>query len=78
MTLSTTKDHQVVLRFQELPDGYDRVWLRVFAQKQETVYGCGQQYSHFNLRGKNYPIWTREQGKFKSQILSIIFSFGSI
>ncbi len=64
LSLSTTKQHQVVLRFKgELPDGYDRVWIRVYAQKQESVYGCGQQYTYLNLRGRSYPIWTREQGR---------------
>ena len=27
------------------------------------VYGAGEQYTYFNMRGYDFPIWTREQGK---------------
>ena len=40
----------------------DRVWLRFMAQQDEGVYGGGEQYSHFNLKGKRYEMLTREQG----------------
>ena len=40
----------------------NRLWLRLEAEADEKVYGCGEQYSHFNLRGKNFPLWTSEQG----------------
>lgn len=43
-------------------DSYNRVWLKLDAQLDENVYGGGEQFSHFNLRGKKFPVWTREQG----------------
>ncbi|XP_037082487.1 sulfoquinovosidase-like [Pollicipes pollicipes] len=67
-------DSRVTLRFSkstdtvdvgggaERPDLYNRLWLRLHAQGDETVFGGGEQYTFFNLRGRNYPIWTREQG----------------
>jgi alpha-glucosidase len=42
--------------------GYNRFWMRVFALKEEHVYGCGEQASYFNLRGRNFPLWTSEPG----------------
>ncbi len=33
-----------------------------YAQTEESVYGCGEQFSHFNLRGRSFPLWTSEQG----------------
>ncbi len=43
-------------------EGYNRFWMRVFALKDEKVYGCGEQASYFNLRGRNFPLWTSEPG----------------
>ena len=40
----------------------DRVWLRFIANEDEGVYGGGEQYSYFNLRGHKFEMLTREQG----------------
>jgi alpha-glucosidase len=32
------------------------------AQANEQVYGCGEQFSYLNLRGRAFPLWTSEQG----------------
>jgi len=32
------------------------------AQVDERIYGCGEQFSYFNLRGRSFPLWTSEQG----------------
>ncbi|MGL5042008.1 MAG: alpha-glucosidase [Culicoidibacterales bacterium] len=42
--------------------GINRFWLRVVATKEEKIYGCGEQPSYFNLRGKSFPLWTSEPG----------------
>ena len=39
-----------------------RIWLSIVAEENEYVYGGGEQYTYLNLRGRNYPIWVREQG----------------
>ncbi len=41
---------------------YNRIWLRLPAGRREPTYGCGEQYSRFNLRGSRLPLWTSEQG----------------
>ncbi|MGI8315965.1 alpha-glucosidase [Halobacillus mangrovi] len=43
-------------------DHYNRFWIRIVAEQEEKVYGCGEQMSHLNLRGKNFPLWTSEPG----------------
>lgn len=43
-------------------ESYNRLWLRLHASAEEKVYGCGEQLSHFNLRGKNFPLWSSEPG----------------
>ena len=45
-----------------LVDGWDRLWLRLFAQPDEKVYGAGEQLSYFNLRGHHFPLWSSEPG----------------
>lgn len=40
----------------------NRMWLRLPAVETESVFGGGEQFSDFNLRGKRYEIFTREQG----------------
>ena len=53
---------RLIIRFSELPKGYNRLTFRLFAQEDEQVWGCGEQFSYFALRGKKYPLWTQEQG----------------
>lgn len=43
-------------------EGYNRFWMRVYATESEKVYGCGEQASYFNLRKRNFPLWTSEPG----------------
>ena len=43
-------------------EGYNRFWMRLDALKEEKVFGCGEQASYFNLRGRNFPLWTSEPG----------------
>jgi alpha-glucosidase len=40
----------------------NRCWLRLNARPDEAIYGCGEQFSELNLRGKNVPLWISEQG----------------
>ncbi len=40
----------------------NRFWMRLYALEEEKVYGCGIQASYFNLRGRNFPLWTSEPG----------------
>lgn len=41
---------------------HNRIWLRLAANPDDHVYGCGEQFSYFDLRGKPFPLWTSEQG----------------
>ena len=40
----------------------NRFWLRVNADKGEHCYGCGEQMSYFDLRGRHFPLWSSEPG----------------
>jgi len=53
---------QIILDFEQKDNTINRFWFRVLADEQEKCYGCGEQMSYFNLRGRNFPIWTSEPG----------------
>jgi len=40
----------------------NRFWISIQADPNEAIYGCGEQYSELNLRGKEVPLWVEEQG----------------
>ena len=40
----------------------NRFWMRVQANPDEAIYGCGEQFSEVNFRGKIVPLWVEEQG----------------
>lgn len=50
------------LLFEAADDHLNRLWFRVAADPEEKVYGCGEQMSYFNLRGRHFPLWTSEPG----------------
>ncbi|WP_407081556.1 MULTISPECIES: alpha-glucosidase [Marinitoga] len=53
------KDNEITF---ENYSNYNRFWIRLNATKNEDIYGCGEQFSYFNLRGKIFPLWTSEPG----------------
>lgn len=56
------KDRRVYIKFLESSDDLNRYWFRISADAEEKIYGCGEQMTYFNLRGKNFPLWTSEPG----------------
>jgi alpha-glucosidase len=55
-------DGRLKIAFVREDDTINRLWMRVAADENEKVYGCGEQLSYFNMRGKNFPLWTSEPG----------------
>ena len=49
----------------------NRLWLRLCAEEKEHVMGGGEQFSALDLRGRLYPIWTREQGVGRNKLTEI-------
>jgi len=39
----------------------------------EHIYGCGEQFSYFDLKGRKFPLWTSEQGvgRNKSSLITL-------
>ena len=64
---------QLTISLNKLSDGIEldieshnphlnRFWMRIAADQNEHVWGCGEQMSYFNLRGRHFPLWTSEPG----------------
>ena len=51
-----------VLSFKQKNPMINRLWFRVAAETDECCWGCGEQMSYFNLRGRHFPLWTSEPG----------------
>ncbi len=51
-----------LMDFEKVDENINRFWIRIDADENEKCYGCGEQMSYFNLRGRNFPLWTSEPG----------------
>ena len=73
LRLTTTAQKLTLLLHSEDPS-FNRIWLRFQAEADERVYGCGEQMSYFNLRGRRFPLWTSEPGvgRDKSTLLTFL------
>lgn len=58
----TVEGECAVFAFEQKNPDINRFWFRVNADAEEKCYGCGEQMSYFNLRGRHFPIWTSEPG----------------
>ncbi|MBV1704669.1 MAG: alpha-glucosidase, partial [Hyphomicrobiales bacterium] len=52
----------LTLAFEASDAIWNRFRLRVEAEADESVWGCGEQMSHLDLRGRRFPLWTSEPG----------------
>ncbi|MGL5854095.1 MAG: hypothetical protein ACRCYA_02545, partial [Cetobacterium sp.] len=60
--IGKTENQMGKIYFKSEDEIDNRIWIRVLAEEDEKIYGCGEQLSYFNLRGKNFPLWTSEPG----------------
>lgn len=51
----------------------NRLWLRISADRDEHVWGGGEQMSYFDLRGRRFPLWTSEPGVGRDPMSEITF-----
>ncbi|UCF97394.1 MAG: alpha-glucosidase [Spirochaetaceae bacterium] len=60
--LCSEEQGRLCMRFADPQSPWNRVWLDLWAEPREHIYGCGEQYSELDLRGKRLPVWSQEQG----------------
>ncbi|MDS7595598.1 alpha-glucosidase [Agrobacterium tumefaciens] len=61
------------IRFAALDASINRLWLRTLAEKDEHVWGGGEQMSYFDMRGRRFPLWTSEPGVGRDKTTEITF-----
>jgi alpha-glucosidase len=72
--LNVSGDGQnTVVAFHSADQSINRVWLRVAADKDEHVWGGGEQMSYFDMRGRRFPLWTSEPGVGRDKSTEITF-----
>ncbi|MGC8821181.1 MAG: alpha-glucosidase [Fervidobacterium sp.] len=54
--------NDLIVEITEYSPNLNRIWINIPASENEEIYGCGEQYSYLNLRGKKVPLWVSEQG----------------
>ena len=62
LTIEQDDDGRLLLNLHNDNASHNRIWLRLAAKPEDHIYGCGEQFSYFDLRGKPFPLWTSEQG----------------
>ena len=65
------EEHYLRLRGHCSDSRFNRFWLRLPAEEKEHITGGGEQFSALDLRGKLWPIWTREQGVGRNKLTEI-------
>ena len=65
------KDGLVRLAGRAEDPRFNRLYLRLRAERDEHVTGGGEQFSYLDLRGRLFPIWTREQGVGRNKLTEI-------
>lgn len=55
-------DDILIIDIIEHTNNANRLWINIPATESEEIFGCGEQYSYLNLRGKRVPLWVSEQG----------------
>ena len=53
---------RLLLTFSPFPQGFNRLILRIKGEETEHIYGCGEQFSYLDLKGRPFPLWVQEQG----------------
>jgi alpha-glucosidase len=65
-------DKEPFVKFHfHVDSGYNRFTLRFKTFEDEKIYGCGEQYTELDLKGKDVPIWVSEH----QQVSKIIKKF---
>jgi alpha-glucosidase len=59
---------QIILLETNTPDDpqFNHITFNFPASREEGIYGCGEQFSYLNLRGRRVPLWTQEPGFAKN------------
>lgn len=66
--------HKTTLQFFCSSLDYNRFWATIPSHSQQGIFGCGEQFTHFNLKGKKVPIWVSEHHSLKKLLKKAFLS----
>ena len=71
------EEERMKIYFEKTMPCVSRIWINLKSNKDESVYGCGEQFSEFNMKGKKLPLWVSEKGvgRNKKDITSLLADF---
>lgn len=75
MTITIVDDNKYLFEFSGL-DAYNRMFFKIPADKDECVYGSGETFTEFNLRGKKGNVWVAEHinaGQIAKKLVKQVF-----
>ena len=61
----------VYIDIKALRDDINRIYIRIPSNEREHIIGGGEQFSCLDLKGRSFPIWTREQGVGRNKATEI-------
>jgi alpha-glucosidase len=64
---------RLTMNLTSLNPSMNRLWLRVSAAQDERVWGGGEQFSYFDLRGRRFPLWVAEPGVGRDKSTLVTF-----
>ncbi len=67
----TPPEESLVVAFESGPSWANRWSISLVAEPGEEVWGCGEQFSRFSLRGRRVPLWTSEQGVGRNKLTPV-------
>ena len=65
------RDGLLFLTLNSTDPTVNRLWIRLYAEEGEHLTGGGEQFSALDLRGRLWPIWTREQGVGRNKLTEV-------
>ncbi|WP_392558887.1 alpha-glucosidase [Orbus mooreae] len=71
--ITHTNDSDCKLSIHSKNSKLNRFWIRLAATKNEQTWGCGEQMSYLNMRGRHFPLWTSEPGVGRDKTTEITF-----
>lgn len=66
------------ISLQCIDNTLNRCWIRFCARANEHLYGCGEQFSVLDLKGRIVPLWVEEPGVGRGPDADPILSAGDI
>ena len=71
MIIEKTND-RLELSFEASGQPFNRFWVNFKGSRDEHIYGCGEQFTHFDLKGQKVRIWVAEHQSLKRMISKVI------